>query len=144
LFVAAGDDGNGGTPPAALDAIAARIGDELFQAPAVRMADAIAAGGTPVWRYLFAWKSRALGGRLGACHSLELPFVFDTLDLPGVDRFTGTDPPRSLAERVGAHWTAFARHGTPGRGWPRYDHDGPGRLVLDMPAPVTSGLATGG
>jgi para-nitrobenzyl esterase len=134
LFVAAADEGNGGTPAAALDAVAARIGDELFQAPADRLADAIAAAGTPVWRYLFAWKSRALGGRLGACHSLELPFVFDTLDLRGVERFTGTDPPQSLAERIGAQWTAFARHGEPEPDWPRYDEAARRRLVLGVSA----------
>ena len=29
--------------------------------------------------YEFAWRSPQFGGRLGACHALEIPFVFDTL-----------------------------------------------------------------
>lgn len=134
LFTVGASGGNGGTDSDALDAVAARIGEELFQAPADRLADALAATGTPVWRYRFAWKSGALDGRLGACHSLELPFVFDTLDLPGIDRFTGIDPPRGLAERIGAEWTALARRGAPGPDWPPYDQDRRHSQVLDTPS----------
>ena len=35
--------------------------------------------GVPVWRYLFSWRPPLLGGRLGAGHGMELPFVFGTL-----------------------------------------------------------------
>jgi para-nitrobenzyl esterase len=100
--------------------MAARLGDELFQAPSDRLADALSAVSPSVWRYLFSWPSAALGGRLGACHSLELPFVFDNLQLPGIERFTGPRPPQDLADRIGAEWTALARHGSPSAGWPPY------------------------
>jgi carboxylesterase type B len=36
--------------------------------------------------YEFAWRSPQMGGRLGAAHGVEIPFVFDTLGL-GTMRF---------------------------------------------------------
>ena len=52
--------------------------------------------------------STAYGGRLGACHGLELPFVFDSLHDPGARAFVGTDPPAELAAAMRRAWTAFA------------------------------------
>src|SRR3712207_6878860 len=49
--------------------------------PAMRLADAHAPAPGTTYAYEFAWTSPAFGGRLGACHGLEIPFVFDTLDL---------------------------------------------------------------
>jgi hypothetical protein len=45
--------------------------------------------------YEFAWRSPQFGGRLGAAHSVEIPFVFDTLGL-GTEPLLGPDPPQSL------------------------------------------------
>lgn len=60
--------------------------------------------------------------------------IFHTLDLPGLDRFTGTGLPRSLAWRIGAEWTALARHATPGPDWPPYDQESRPSLVLGTPS----------
>ncbi len=62
--------------------------DWMFYLPSVRLAEAHAphAGGT--YLYEFAWPSPTFGGKLDACHGLELGFVFDTLDTPGL---TGPD-----------------------------------------------------
>ena len=63
--------------------------------------------------YLFDWRSPACDGELGACHGLELPFVFKTLDtVTGPDGLAGTSPPAELADRVHALWVGFARDGT--------------------------------
>ena len=52
--------------------------------------------------YLFAWESRAFGGRLRATHALEIPFTFDNLDKGGVDALLGEGPtPQKLAAGVG-------------------------------------------
>ncbi|MFF4479057.1 carboxylesterase/lipase family protein [Streptomyces sp. NPDC001520] len=73
--------------------------------------------------YEFAWRSRALDGRLGATHVMELPFVFDRTDLPplhGPEAILGpAEPPAGLASRVHATWIRFARTGDPG--WPPYE-----------------------
>ena len=75
-----------------------------------------------VYMYLFAWDSGVPG--LGACHALELPFVFGWLDRPDLARFTGPRPPLALSRRMQAAWTAFASTGNPSVAgetpWPRY------------------------
>jgi carboxylesterase type B len=72
--------------------------------------------------YEFAWRSPAFAGRLGACHALEIAFVFDTLD-KGADQIVGPllgpTPPQQLADTMHAAWIAFATNGDPG--WAEYD-----------------------
>lgn len=96
--------------------------DWMFHIPSVRLAEAHAphAGGT--YLYEFAWPSPAFDQRLGACHGLELGFVFDTLDTPGLigpDGMVGENPPAELARRVHQTWITFATTGNPG--WTPYD-----------------------
>jgi len=62
---------------------------------------------------------------LGACHSLEIPFVFDNLAAPDAEPAVGADPPQQLADRMHAAWISFARAGDPG--WPAF---GPSRPVM--------------
>lgn len=77
--------------------------------------------------YFFAWKTPALGGRLRSCHTLEIPFVFNTLD---TDRLAGDDPSRlALGERMARAWIAFAREGKPG--WPAYTLSERPTMVFD-------------
>jgi len=98
--------------------------DWWVRVPAIRLADAHAPGPGATFMYEFAWRSPAFGGRLGACHGLEIPFVFDTLD-HGPDQMLGgalgDDPPQRLAAAVHAAWIDFAARGDPG--WPRYDRE---------------------
>ena len=56
--------------------------------------------------------------RLGACHALEIPFVFDTLGL-GTEALWGPNPPQSLADTMHAAWVGFATDGH--CRWPQYD-----------------------
>ena len=67
-----------------------------------------------------------MGGALGACHALELPFVFGTLHDPGIDKFAGSGPDATrLSEQMMDGWLSFARTGNPntdgGPAWPAYD-----------------------
>ncbi len=92
--------------------------------PALRLADAHAPSGSATYMYEFGWPSPAFGGRFGACHALEIPFVFDTLDLGPAQMqgsLLGSEPPQALADLIHAAWVGFARHGDPG--WPRYELD---------------------
>lgn len=120
------------------DETLALIGDVTFRAPADRLAEAQADATRNVWRYLFRWPSTARGGLLGACHSLELPFVFDNLGQPGVWKFTGAEPPQALADAMAGCWACFARHGRPGAGWPAYDTANRSTMVFDTPPEVVS------
>ena len=83
--------------------------------------------------YEFAWRSPQLGGRLGAAHSVEVPFVFDTLGL-GTEPLLGRDPPQSLADAMHHAWVAFAAKGD--CGWPKYDVVQRSTMRFDMTSEV--------
>jgi para-nitrobenzyl esterase len=129
--------------------------DRIFRVPAIRTAEAQLAHQPDVFSYLFTWESPGFGGLLGACHAIEIPFLFGCLDLPGADKFVGAGPD---AERLVANtmdaWLAFATTGDPshpGIGhWPRYDTTrrptmelGPRCGVLDDPAAAERALWDG-
>ena len=110
--------------------------DRIFRIPSLRMGDAQSARGTAVYDYLFTWRSPALGGLLGSCHALEIPFVFGTLTTPGVERFTGEGPEAlALSEKMQDAWLAFARTGNPSTDalgeWPVYDAGRRATMILD-------------
>ena len=113
------------------------LSDRVFRVPAVRMAErhrACGAGAT--YMYLFTWATPAFGGVLGACHALEIPFVFNVLDGPGVAMFTGPvgDDMRTLALAMHDAWAAFARSGDPNHpglpAWPVYEEAERPTMVL--------------
>jgi para-nitrobenzyl esterase len=110
--------------------------DRVFRLPALRMCEAQAANGDAVFDYLFTWESPAMGGLLGACHALEIPFVFNRLDDPAVVPFTGPPTPeaRRLALAMHDAWAAFARTGDPSHpglpAWPGYDEEERWTMVL--------------
>jgi para-nitrobenzyl esterase len=106
----------GATPGELFSAI---MTDWMFCIPSVRLAEAHS-GNTYV--YEFAWPSPTFGGALGACHGLELGFVFDTLDAPGLmgpQGLVGENPPVELAMRMHSTWIRFAATGDPG--WDPYN-----------------------
>jgi para-nitrobenzyl esterase len=100
------------------DLLAAIQTDWFWRHPAISLAEAHAAGISATYMYEFAWRSPQFDGLLGACHALEIPFVFDTLGL-GTDGLWGANPPQQLADAMHAAWVGFA---TDGRcRWPQYD-----------------------
>jgi carboxylesterase type B len=112
------------------DLLAAVQTDWWWRVPAIRLADAHAtAGAAATYMYEFAWRSPQFDGRLGACHALEIAFVFDTLG-KGTEPLLGTDPPQALADAMHAAWVAFAADGRPG--WPAYDLDRRATLRFDV------------
>jgi para-nitrobenzyl esterase len=104
------------------DVLTAFSTDRAFRIPSIRLAEAQVANGRPTYMYLFTWATPVMGGKLGSCHALELPFMWDALDKPGLSQLTGDGPERqAIADAMHAAWIAFARTGDPG--WPRYDPD---------------------
>ena len=92
------------------------LSDLVFRYPA-RMFAAAHQGRTHV--YEMDWRSPATGGELGACHGVELPFVFDTLaSVTGAEGLAGEAPPQALADRVHGLWVQFAQTGE--LPWPEY------------------------
>ena len=102
------------------EAMTEALSDLVFRWPARQFAEAHR-GRTHV--YDFEWRSPACEGQLGACHGIELPFVFDTLGIAsGPAGLVGEHPPQELADRVQRLWVGFARDGT--LPWPPFDRDG--------------------
>jgi para-nitrobenzyl esterase len=110
-------------PPSLVFAIPTEL---IFRIPAIRLAEAQAAHQPKTFLYRFDWACPAFGGTLGACHAIELLFVFGTHDKPGAAMFVGAgDEVRALSERSMDAWLGFARSGEPGHAglepWPAYD-----------------------
>lgn len=95
--------------------------DWFCVAPTDRLLEARQAAGNDSYAYQFAWQPATYDGRLGACHTLEIPFVFDTLTDPWGSELRGPDAPQELATRMHAAWVAFVRDGDPG--WPAYGQE---------------------
>jgi para-nitrobenzyl esterase len=84
--------------------------DLMFRVPALSLASAQEANGRPSYAYLFNWKSPVMDGILGACHALEIGFVFGNHE----DSFCGTGPEAdALSHKIQSAWAAFARTGSP-------------------------------
>jgi para-nitrobenzyl esterase len=112
------------------DVLAAIMTDWVFRAPTARIARAHAAGKGRTFQYEFAWRTNV--SELGACHALEIPFVFDGLANHGATALTGPNPPQELATRMHAAWVAFATTGDPG--WPEFDATRQAVMTFDQPA----------
>lgn len=115
--------GRGTEPAEVLSAIGT---DYVFAVPTARLADAHAPHPAGTWRYEFTWPSPGFGGRLGACHGLELPFVFDGVGRVDYGSFAipqDDEALQELARRTHRAWVAFAGTGDPG--WPQYTVDRP-------------------
>ena len=114
--------------------------DRTFRYPAMRLAELSSARQPRTFAYLFTWRSPFAGGTLGACHALELPFVFGTLGHPLLRGFTGSGPEAAaLAERIQDAWIAFARAGNPSHPalpeWPGYDPKRRATMILGPRVP---------
>ncbi|MFI0452658.1 carboxylesterase/lipase family protein [Actinomadura sp. 6N118] len=105
------------------EVLALLITDSFFRLPANRVAEAH----SPTWMYEFGWCSPNLG--LGACHALELGFVFDNLRSPDALGMAGENPPQELADVMHKAWVDFAVTGDPG--WPRFDTSARSVKVFD-------------
>ncbi|MDQ1374750.1 MAG: para-nitrobenzyl esterase [Actinomycetota bacterium] len=111
--------------------------DYIFRIPAVRLAERQSDRNNAVFSYLFRWKSPAFGGALGACHALEIPFVWNTLEHGMSQLFCGPadDTSRALAATMHEAWATFARTGTPSApglpDWPAYDTERRATMIFD-------------
>jgi para-nitrobenzyl esterase len=113
---------------------AAAATDFFFRLPDIRFAEVRGAGSAGTWMYEFAWRSPQYAGRLGACHYLEVPFVFDTLGSPSVRAVAGAEPPQQLADEMHRYWLDFAADGNPG--WPSYTPERRAVMTFDVESAV--------
>ncbi len=113
--------------------------DLSFRRPADELAGALRQANVASWQYEFAWPTPVFGGRLGACHALEIPFVFAALDQRGVSMFVGEDASLgSLAKTMQSAWISFAHGRPPRHDWPAEDDRRPTyRFHVDSSAGLT-------
>jgi para-nitrobenzyl esterase len=109
--------------------------DRIFRIPATRLVEAQCGQQPSTYLYRFDGESPALNGALGACHAIELPFVFGTHAGPGGEMFSGHGPEAdALGARTMDAWLSFARDGSPGHdglpAWPAYKLESRPTLLL--------------
>ncbi|MGB1464969.1 MAG: carboxylesterase/lipase family protein [Alcanivorax nanhaiticus] len=102
-----------------LDRLSAMESDRLFRVPTLRLLDSHSAHNNDCWGFQFTWPSAPFGLPLGACHVVDIPFVFGVTDTPAGVYFTGGgEEAKALSERVMSVWGQFA-HGNE-LDWPRW------------------------
>ena len=111
--------------------------DSMFRIPAVRTAEAQGRHTESVWSYRFDYPSPAHDGRLGSCHSLDIPFVWGTYDAENMKRFCGESSREiaALSETMMQTYLAFAKTGDPNGDhipeWPTYNAESRAVMTLN-------------
>ena len=92
-----------------------------------------AKGKASVWMYRFDWETPAYEGRLRSPHSMEVPFVFDTLAVIGEQH--KKEGYQALADKVSKAWATFARTGNPAHpslpAWPAYSAEHRNTMIFN-------------
>ncbi len=119
--------------PSAFEQFNAFMTDKVFAEPCRRLLEAQSRH-APSFAYRCDWSSRFLGGAMGACHGIELGFLFGAYrtGLPGAFFGQGTNAD-ALSAALLRSWAAFARSGTPG--WPTYQPDTRHTMIFGQSPP---------
>jgi para-nitrobenzyl esterase len=129
-----------GEPNEPADIQSAISTDRMFRQHSIRVAATQSAPQPATYMYLFGWKSQGYEGRLGACHGIELPFVFGTHDAPMGLLAGNSEEARELGLAVQDAWLSFAKTGRPTSDrlpqWPPYNTDDRSTMVLDRESRV--------
>ena len=105
------------------DILAAVVTDWFFGIPPIRVAEARAEHeGARTWIYRFDHPEPEDNHRLGACHGVEVPFVFNTITRAEVRPLIGDKPSQRVADQVHRVWVNFVSNADPG--WAPYDTTG--------------------
>ncbi|MFJ2899106.1 carboxylesterase/lipase family protein [Streptomyces sp. NPDC087218] len=106
--------------------------DALFRMPSQKLAEANAAAGGTSYLFELGWSAPVLGGALGACHSLDVPLAFGTLDSPVGVQLVGDEPTPeavALSDEIREAWIRFVTTGD--AGWAAHRPDQRLTRVLD-------------
>ena len=123
-----------GHQPTQRQVLESLLTDRLYRQPTNRLLAARAGSAGATYAYLFTWRSPLFDGRLGACHVLEIPFVFRQLHRIEAVSLVGEDAPQALSDWMSAAWVRFADTGIPGSAalpdWLPYGPDQ--RLTMEL------------
>ena len=99
-----------GLPTMPTELYMAIISARSFFIPTTRMLEVHRRRHNPAYCYLFTWQSHSSGMTLGACHLMELGFLFGTYQ---TDFFGSRRLADALSRRMQDAWATFARTGNP-------------------------------
>ncbi len=107
----------------------------------IRLAERRAAlGKAPTYLYVFAWETPVMG--LRSPHTLEIPFVFNHIDVSESMVGPVNAGMRKLEADSAGAWAAMARTGNPNHkglpNWPPYTPDKRAVMMFDAPCCVES------
>ena len=106
----------------------------MFRIPAVRLAEQHALLGGNVYMYYWIYPSAI--SRMGACHAVELAYVFNNLE---DTIYTGDNIDPDLADLVQQMWVNYVRTGKPDTEeieWPKYQTDSRSTMIFDTSSHV--------
>jgi len=90
--------------------------------------------GARVFVYYLNWKTPVAGGKFLSPHTMDLPFVFDNLEI-GKEMIGEGEEQRTLRDRIVGAWTSFARIGNPSHvglpEWTPFDTQRRATMILD-------------
>ncbi|MCR5626138.1 MAG: carboxylesterase family protein [Lachnospiraceae bacterium] len=108
----------------------------LFRLPSIRQAEGHSKNGGHT--YMYYWTEPSTIKYRGACHAVELSYVFGNTE---ETIYTGSPADKKLSELVGDMWVNFARSGNPGTNklsWPEYDVSERKTMVIGRKSRVVS------
>jgi para-nitrobenzyl esterase len=111
--------------------------DTMFRPGTVFQANkkATVVDGAKVYMYLFTWQSPVFDGKYQSVHCMELPFVFDNIELAR-NMTGGGIQAHALADRVSKAWIHFAKTGNPNHSglpeWPAYTPENTATMHFDL------------
>lgn len=126
------------------ETILSLITDAIFQVPAYNIADA-QCNHASAYTYRFDWTSfpiRLIG--LGACHGMELPFVFSSFNSGAGKRIIKASNNKKvykLSREMQKAWANFAHTGQPHNDknkWPEYNTESRSTMIFDNTMKVVS------
>ncbi|MFX1600943.1 MAG: carboxylesterase family protein, partial [Promethearchaeota archaeon] len=129
-------------PKELLDSIAT---DLMFRVATLQILEAQSKYQPNTYNYLFTWETPIYNGRLGSCHALELPFIFNTFEDPGMKALVGNAVnTENLCEHMMDAWLSFAHSGNPNHDgipdWPTYDKKSRATLLFGKEIKVANAL----
>ncbi|MFX1593415.1 MAG: carboxylesterase/lipase family protein, partial [Promethearchaeota archaeon] len=129
-------------PKELLDSIAT---DLMFRVATLQILEAQSKYQPNTYNYLFTWETPIYNGRLGSCHALELPFIFNTFEDPGMKALVGNAVnTENLCEHMMDAWLSFAHSGNPNHNgipdWPTYDKKSRSTLLFGKEIKVANAL----
>ncbi len=91
------------------DALSRIQSDYFYGKPTLALEQLLHEARCPTCLYRFEWPSPLHGGRLGAAHAMEIPFVLGNTHSSRAQEFIGAVAPPALAHDMHTRWAKFVR-----------------------------------